>query len=259
MDGPEGPPTIPLPERLDRRLRFGPFPSARDGLKFVLYAAVGGALAPIASPLLWLPIVVAGFGLAVVKPDGEAIDERALALVLWQLRRRSGGPPVTSPPDGPGLRRGLLARAEGGYYAVIRVGGVPLAYLPPIELERRFERYRELLRSCDGSLAWTARAVPLAAGPVRPDLPTTEGEEATSAAGYRELVEKLCQRRFSRRVEVVLAALSTDPDHILRLEGRVARFAEGLTALGLSPIRLADRPLWEAGRRLGLGLRAERP
>jgi hypothetical protein len=248
-----GPPTVVLPERLDRRLRFGPFPSARDGLKFVVYAAAGGVLAPFASPFLWLPIVAVGFAVAVAKPDGEAVDERALAFVLWRLRRRRDGVPMTARPDAPALRRGLLRRPGGGYYAVLRVGGSPLAYLPPAELERRFLLYRDLLRGLEGSLAWTARTVPLDGARVRPRPPAPGPRDAGAGSGYLELVEKLCARRNARRVEVVVGALGGDAEGLADLERRVARITEGLSGLGLRPLRLADRTLQRAGLELGLG------
>lgn len=255
MDGTDPALSIALPERFDRRLRFGPFPSARDGLKFVLYAAAGGVLAPFASPLLWLPIVALGFVLSVAKPDGEAVDERALAFVLWRLRRRRSGAPVTEPPDGPGPRRGLLRRPGTGHYAVLRVGGAPLAYLPPSDLEHRFELYRELLRGIDGSFAWTARTDAIPPGPVSPAAPLAAGADATAGAGYSELVQKLLSQRRARRVEVLLASTEGRASGVADLERRVARLAEGLTAMGLRPIRLVGRPLRQAGR--GLGLRSE--
>jgi len=252
MDAPEGPPTVLLPERFDRRLRFGPFPSARDALKFVVYAAVGGVLAPFVSPLLWLPIVAAGFGLSVAKPDGEALDERALAFVLWRLRRRAPGLRMTRRPDSPALRRGLLPRPAGGYFAVLRTAGAPLAYLPPEELERRFHLYRELLRGVDGSLAWTAVTQPLDGRPVCPAADAAAPAERGAASGYAELVTQLCAKRRVRRVDLVLATPIGTADGIAELDRRAARFVEGLSGLGLRCERLAERRLLRAGIELAL-------
>lgn len=85
-DLPDGPPVVSLPERLDRRLRLGPFASARDALKFVTYSAVGAVIVPFTSPYLWLVVVAGGFAVCVVRSDGQALDERALSFVLWKIR-----------------------------------------------------------------------------------------------------------------------------------------------------------------------------
>lgn len=250
-ESPVGPPRVALPERLDRRLRLGPFPSARDALKFVLYAAVGGLLAPFTSPYLWLPILGLGFVLSVHRPDGEAVDERALAYLLWRLRRGAVGGALTGSVSSPLLRRGLLRFGEGPYFAVIRAGGAPLAYLPPTELARRFEIYRSLLRALDGSFGWVAGTVPLRSASVLPDAPPGGGADPTGRAGYRELVELLCRRRFLRRVDFLLATAEGDADGIGRLEGRAGVVLEHLSALGVHAVRLKDRALLDAGRRLG--------
>ncbi len=256
---PEGPPSVALPERLDRRLRLGPFPSARDALKFVLYAAMGAFFALFTSPYIWLPIVGVGFLLSVWRPEGDALDERALAIVLWYLRRRWKRGSVNEPVTAPMLRRGLLKLSEGTIYAVIRAGGAPLAYLPPIELQRRFESYRDLLRALDGSFFWSARTAPIRPDPVLPKaLPDGETDLA-GRAGYRELVDLLCRRRSLRRVDVVLRAAETGPDGIAALERRAGLILDRLSALGIRASRLRERALLDAGRRLDWNVGSGRP
>ncbi len=244
-----GPPVIGLPERLDRRMRLGPFPSSRDALKFVTYAALGGFLAPFTNPWVWLPVVGAGFAVSVWRPDGQAVDERAWKFLTWKVRSVSRR--LASKAGLPLVRQGLLQLPSRRYVAVIRTGGTPVAYLPPEELARRFEIYRELLRSIDSSFAWLSAAVPLRAQAVRPG--TWEGGDAVGRAssGYSELVALLCRRRLLRRVYLVLASSDPSAEGIGRLEGRVASLIEQLGTLGLRPLRLRDRALSEAARQFG--------
>jgi len=245
----EGPPVIGLPERIDRRMRLGPFPSSRDALKFVGYAATGALLSPIASPWMWLPVVGGGFVVSVWRPDGVALDERAVRFLAWWVR--SVGPGARRMNPRPLLRQGLLELASHRFVAVVRTGGTPVAYLPPEELARRFERFRDLLRSTDDSLAFLATAVPIRAQAVLPPTPPRIGPEASAASGYSELVSVLCRRRLLRRVYWVLGSSDASPDGIGRLEGRIATLLEGLSTFGLHPRRLRDRALIEAAHRFG--------
>ncbi|HEY1199215.1 MAG TPA: hypothetical protein VGG32_10930 [Thermoplasmata archaeon] len=252
MAEPEGgPPVIGLPERLDRRMRLGPFPSSRDALKFVTYAATGALLSPFASPWVWLPVVLVGFAVSVWRPDGRAVDERALAFVSWKLRSTGPRRVVKNPSSRPLVRQGFLQLASHRYVAVVRTGGTPMAYLPPDEVARRFELYRELLRSTDASFSFLATTAPIRSQTVRPGSPPGTGREALALSGYSELVSLLCRRRLLRRVYFVLGTLEADADAIGRLEGRVANLVERLATLGLRPTRLRDRALAEAAHRFG--------
>jgi len=247
-------PIIGLPERIDRRMRLGPFPSSRDALKFVGYAATGALLSPIISPWLWLPLVGGGFVVSVWRPDGLALDERAVRFLAWRtrasgLRRRTMNPR-------PLVRQGWLELPSHRFIAVVRTGGTPVAYLPPDELAQRFERYRELLRSTQDSLAFLATVAPIRAQAVLPASDLGRGRDGRAASGYAELVSVLCRRRLLRQVYWVLGPSDTSPEAIGRLEGRVSAFIEGLGTLGLRPRRLRDRSLAEAARRFGWDLEA---
>jgi len=246
-----GPPIIGLPERLDRRMRLGPFPSSRDALKFVTYAATGALLASLASSWIWVPVVVVGFAVSVWRPDGRAIDERVFAFVLWKLRSWRAGGPVKNSASRPLVRQGLLQLALHRYVAVVRTGGAPMAYLPPDELARRFELYRELIRSTDGSFSFLSTVVPIRSQAVRPPAFSGVGPEAQARSGYSELALVLCRRRLLRRVYFVLGTSGGDTDAVARLEGRVASLVERLGSLGLRPTRLRDRALAEASHRFG--------
>jgi len=246
-----GPPVIGLPERLDRRMRLGPFPSARDALKFVTYAAAGATLAPFTTPWVWLPVVAVGFVVSVWRPEGQAVDARAFALLAWKLRSVDPRKEMTRDGLRPLVRQGLLQLASHRYVAVIRTGGTPIAYLPPDELARRFELYRELLRSTGASVAMLATTVPIHSQAVRPGNALGSGPDGSALSGYSELVNLLLRRRLLRRVYIVLGTTETGPDAIGRLEGRVAGLMQRLGTLGLRPIRLRDGGLAEAARRFG--------
>jgi hypothetical protein len=251
MDGPDGgAPTVSLPERIDRAVRFGPFPSARAALQFVAYAAVGATLAPFLSPWAWVPALAVGFVVSVWRPGGEPVDALAARWVLFRVHRVRGGP-VTRPDVGTrGLER--VARvAGGGRLAVVRTGGVPLAYRPPADLALLFDRFRDLLRGCEGPLYLRATVVPMRHGPVLPRPGAGVGPEAIALAGYRELVEALCRRRRLRRVDIVLRANSVSGAGEDRLTERSEALQADLTALGVRATCLRGCALREAVRGLG--------
>ena len=250
-DSEAGPPVIGLPERLDRKMRLGPFPSSRDALKFVTYAAAGALLAPFASPWVWLPVVCLGFAVSIWRPDGQAVDERALAFTLWKIRAWDRRNSMKNESSRTIVRQALLQLSPHRYVAILRTGGTPVAYLPPDELSRRFELFRELLRSSEGSISFLATTVPIRSLSVRPPTPPEDEREVPALSGYSELVALLCRRRLLRRVYIVLGASAGSTEEIGRLEGRVASMLERLTGLGLRPIRLKDRGLTEAARRFG--------
>jgi len=250
-DHEDGVPVIGLPERLDRRMRLGPFPSSRDALKFVAYAAAGAFLVPITSPWFLLLTIAVGFGVSVWRPEGQALDERVLRLVSWKLRSVVAGFAVSDTAPRPLIRQGLLEVAPHRYVAIVRTSGTPIAYLPPGELTRRFELYRELLRSTDPGFALLVTTAPIRVQPVRPEPSHRGGPDAPALSGYCELVSLLCRRRLLRRVYVVIGATDGGTEAVGRLEGRVAQLMERLCALGLRPTRLRDRGLAEAARRIG--------
>ncbi len=249
-DAPTGWPTVPLPERVDRPLRLGPFPSARDALKFLCYAGVGVALVPLVDLPFGLAVAAAGFLVAVHHPEGRPWDERALDVLRWKWRATSGGRMRTSKPRPPLIHSGLVRLGEGDWVAVVRTGGVPLAFLPPSELARRFESYRDLLRASDGRLLFLATLSSIRAAPFLPPEPGGDGPDRAARAGYSELVELLCRRRHGRRIYLVVGGRESGMEGVARLEGQVALLLEHLTALGLAPVRLKDRALLEAARRL---------
>ena len=248
--GPDGVPVISLPERIDRRLRLGPFPSAQDAVKFLCYAAVGTAVAQFASLPVGLAVAGAGFLAAVWRPEGRAWDERALAFLRWK-GRAAGGILVSDRSDRREARGGVLKLSPSDPVAVVRTGGAPIAYLPPTDLARRFELFRDLLRATDGRIGFLATLGSIRTAPLLPSPPVCRGTDGEACAGYSELVELLCRRRFRRRVYLVVGGVSAGPDALARLETEVSSLEDRLTALGLRPERLRDRGLVEAARQIG--------
>lgn len=247
----DGPPVVPLPERLDRRLRLGPFSSAREALRFVTYATVGAVVAPFTSPYVWLVFVAGGFVACVVRADGLSLDERATSFFLWEVRSHFGGSNMRASPARGALRQGLIGVEPGRYVAILRTGGTPVTYLPPVELARRFELFRDLLRSTDGAFGFLASSVPMAAGPVLPPTDPDPTADAPARAGYAELVDLLCRRRQMRRVYLLLATERTGPEGLANLELRVAALSAALERLGVNATRLRDARLRDAAQRWG--------
>jgi len=242
---------VELPERLDRKLRLGPFSSGRDALKFVTYAAVGALLVPFLGPAAWIPFVLAGLVVSLWRPEGQAIDDRIARFLRWRLRRLRRESPMNVPgPRSPGRRS--IVRLSSSFAAVVRAGGLPLAYLPPAELARRFELYRDVLRALDGTFVFLSTRAPIHATPFLPAEPAPAGAERAARTGYRELVEVIVRRRHLRHVYLGLTSSDLGPEGILRLETQVAALIERLAGLGLRPVRLRGRALEDSVRRLGM-------
>lgn len=249
--GADGVPVVELPERVDRRLRLGPFPTAQDALKFLCYAAAGAVVGQFASVPAGLALAGAGFLAAVWRPEGRAWDARAFTFLRWKWRAVAGGSRVTPSSPGAAALSRLVRLAPSDYVAIVRTGGVPVTYLPPPDLARRFELYRDLLRSTDGRLGFLVTLASIRSAPFVPPPAGPRSADAEARAGYAELVDLLCRRRFRRRVYLALGTTSAEPEAIARLETQVAAVEERLTALGLRPVRLTDRGLADAARQIG--------
>jgi hypothetical protein len=248
MEGPDaGVPVVVLPERVDRRVRLGPFPSARDALKFASYAAAGAILAPFLSPFAWVPVLGLGFVVSVWRPDGDAVDERTARILLFHLRPRNGDPLTRRGPS-PEVPGSVVPLLGGFRVAVVRSPGTPLAYRPPSELSSLFERFRDLLRATEGPIFLRATTVPIRAAPVLPRATGGGSAETAARVGYGELVAALCRRRSVRRVDVALCAAEAGPEGDRRLTERVQALVEQLAGLGLAAAPLTDRRLLDAVR-----------
>lgn len=252
------PERVPLPERIDRRMRFGPFPTVRDALRCVAYAAVGALVIPWAGTWAWLPVVGVSFLVTAWHPDGTAVDERIAANVRWALRTHREVRVVS----GPSARAGVgdtVRLVSGIRVAVLRCAGSPVAFLPPEELLRRFREYRDLLRGSEGGIVLAAVGTPIDA---RPWLPSSlEGDRPDTAArgAYSEMVQLLCTRRRRRRVYVLVWESTVRSMGVSQLSDRIQALRRGLSSLGAEPTLLRDRALTAALRHFGWAeARAER-
>lgn len=238
---------VPLPQPTGRRLRLGPFPSTREALKFVTYAAVGGVVAGLVNPLAWLPFVGAGFVLATYQPEGRSLDGRAADYVRWRWRCHGGGS-----SDYRATVRGPFARtSDGRMLAVLSAGGAPVAFLPAENARRRFDRYRQLLRSLSDRVYLRVGVEPLLEGPFRGRGGASGDPDAGARAGYAELVRAVCRRRFVRRVDVILFAPSGGLSDRSRLESEVVAVRQSLEEMGVTSRRLRGGELARAVHRAG--------
>jgi hypothetical protein len=257
-EGDVGAPVVRLPERIDRAVRMGPFPSARYALKFLCYAAVGSVLAPELGAGVWLGCLAFGFLVSTWRPEGAALDERAVRWFGFVARARRDQGPMSAPGSIP-APRDTIRRLDGREVAILRAEGTPLAYRPPEDLERLFERFRDLLRSSSGSLYFRVGSYPLAAGSVLPPDPAGSPSEAGAARGYREFVEVLCRRRRRRRVDIAVEDGTGGPGASASLADQCRTMGEGLLALGVNASRLRGRALADAGAEFGCSARAGPP
>jgi hypothetical protein len=248
----DGPPVVALPRRFDRRLRLGPFPSARDALKFLTYAAAGALLAPFVSAWLWVPLVGIGFLVAVWQPEGAPWDELLWRALVWRWRRRPGAGTVTPSVPPPVAADAFVRLDPGRHVAILRAEGIPLAYRPPADLEQLFAQYRAILRSLSGPVALRCTLAPLSVDPLLPPsrvpAPTVDQE---ARSGYVELVTLLCRRRSVRRVDLAVFGLAGGLENTQGLEGAVRALAGALGPLGIRTRRLRGLALAEAARAFG--------
>jgi len=244
--------TVGLPESLGRRMRLGPFPSARHALKFAAYAAVGGTVAAYAGAVWTVPFLGVGFLLSVYRAEGRGIDEHLGDRVAFHWRARSAGGASArrrSPSGRPGP---YLHDVPGHLVAVVAAPGLPIAFLPPTEARDLFERYRDLLRSLDRGLLVQMGVEPISDRPLlpRPGSAGPAGPVEAARRGYAELVGLLCRQRYRRRVLLAMWE-PAGPDAPVRLDRTAERLVEELQRMGIAAERLRDAPLRAAAGRLG--------
>ena len=242
-------PDVALPVAIGRRMRLGPFPSARDALRFLAYATAGAVVIPFFGAIAWLPFLGAGFLLTVVPIDGTPLDlELARRVSHWHRSTI----PIESPMTPIRRSRGAVVEVgTGAEVAVLRCRGKPIAFLPPEQLRQRFDAFRELLRSTDGGIVLATAGVPVDPTPFRPTIPHGEDGETRAARAYSEMVGLLCRRRSQRRIYVLQWDATALTGGTSRLEHRLGELAARLGHLGVEPERLAGRELTGALHRFG--------
>ncbi|MCI4367564.1 MAG: hypothetical protein L3K08_07420 [Thermoplasmata archaeon] len=243
--------SIPLPAPVTRRMRLGPFPSARDALKFLAYAALGAFLAGFLGPIAWVPFLGGGFLLSTYKENGEGFDERFVQYLHWRWRSRAGR---SYPGIGGRVKaRGGQARIAGDrWVGIVAARGTPVVFLPPDEARRLFERYVDLLRALDPGAVLRAFVEPLSPRRFLPRPPAAGHDAAPKArSGYSEMVRLLCRRRNRRIVHVLLwSGIGADAGPT-RLEERLDSVQRGLDAMGIEARRVRGPELVSALRDLG--------
>lgn len=226
---------IPVHQLVHRRLRLGPFSSGRDLVMFLFVATVGAVVASLTSAAVWLPFLAIGATVAFVRVEGRSLDDFVLGYCRYHLRSSTGAGRSARAPS-PGPRTGTPGR---GSTTTIRTGGIPIAYLPPQELQHLFEEWRSALNSVDYPLGCRMRGERFSAVPFLPEVRGLHGPERIASESYRELVRALLRHRFRRVVDL---STWTDPserpaasvESSARLDGLMA----GLERLGV-PIRNA--------------------
>lgn len=252
---PDGPPLVPIPGRLERTLRLGPFPSARAALKFLAYAGAGAAVAAAG----WAPIGAAVLGtgalFSLYRPGGEPLDAQLAVRCAFLVRRGGGAPSMTGRPTRRASARRFVTLADGRLASIVRAAGTPLAFLPPAELARRFDLYRELLNATEGDL-WvlgTCSAIHL---PSLLPSPGGRGPDGPARDGYRELVGLLVRRRNLRRIYLAVVSTGGRAEAAVRLEAVTDGVLSRLAGLDVHAERLEGHVLGTVAHRLGLGVPA---
>ncbi len=230
---------IPVYQLTHRRLHLGPFGSGRDLGKFLGLATVGAIVAAVTSVVLWLPFLGVGAMVAFVRVEGRTLDDYALGYCRFRWRA-SAGPGGTPNGTSSGVGRppllGGVARAE------VLAGGIPIAYLPPGDLQRLFEEWRSVLATMDrpfGCRMRGERFSPLPFLPAARSLPLAEGAALQS---YRDLVRALLRDRYRRVVELTIGNDPSDRRPAPReLTAYLEELASALERLGI-PARTRSAP-----------------
>ena len=191
------PSSIPMHRLAHRRLRLGPFGSGRDLVKFLCIATVGATVAAVSSPLLWLPFLAVGGMIAFIRVEGQTLDDFALGYCRFQWRSS-----VESHRDASGETFPWPPASSPETPRSIRAGGIPIAYLPPQDLQHLFEGWRSALASLSQPVSCRMTGEhfsPLPFLPYPSKLPSVERGVRDS---YRELVRYLLRQRYRRVVEL---------------------------------------------------------
>jgi hypothetical protein len=240
------PVVVGLPRRLDRRMRLGPFPSARDAMKFAAYAAAGTFALPFGGAIAWLPFLGGAFFLSVYRPDGKGLDDRAGDYLRWRWRRRR----ASSAPPGARARSASddVARLPGPYLAaIVEARGIPTRFLPPADARELFDRYRTMLRSVVGGIYLDVGVATLPLTAFRlPPLEVNGPAERVAREGYEEMVRLLLRRRQRRRVFLTVFVPLRGAECVRRLDAEVGALVGHLAALGVDPERLRGSGLRSA-------------
>ncbi|MCI4347447.1 MAG: hypothetical protein L3J97_02365 [Thermoplasmata archaeon] len=197
---------IPVYELASRRLHLGPFGSGRDLVKFLGVATVGAAVAALSSAVMWLPFLGIGVLVTFVRVEGRTLDDYAVGYLRFRWRSSSTREgPLRGWPLFPSPSARSRERTPS-----LRAGGIPIAYLPPADLQRLFEEWRSTLAAVSRPLSVRMRGEPFSPLPFLPTSTSPRDGERQALAAYRQLVRLLLRHRYRRIVELTVGEESTD-------------------------------------------------
>jgi hypothetical protein len=225
---------VPILRLIPRKLRFGPFGSGRDLVKFLCTATVGAAVAAVTSAAVWPIFLGVGILIALPRVEGQTLDDFAVGYCRFRWRSAVGSQSLPKSP-GPAPSR---SKTPGKATASLCSGGIPIAYLPPQEMQRLFEGYRAALGSVDGPVAFRAGGERFSPLPFLPATQSLAAREQAVLDSYRDLVRTLLRNRFRRRVDLTLW---NDPaggsSNEIALKAQLDELWEALGRLGISTRR----------------------
>jgi hypothetical protein len=192
---------IPVQQLALRRLRLGPFGSGRDLVRFLGIATIGAIVAAVSFAVVWLPFLAIGATVAFVRVEGQTLDEFAIGYCRFRwrsavgTRQAAGASPLTPRPP---------RTSSEGPPRSIQAGGIPIAYLPPSELQRLFEEWRTTLATFDRPIGCRMRGERFSPLPFLPRSSPRGGAEAAVLESYREMVRLLLRHRHRRVVDLTV-------------------------------------------------------
>lgn len=203
--------TIPLPERLGRRMSIGPFEDPRDFLRFLLVLSAGVAPALLLGAWAWTPFLLAALLLTLVRSEEESLWTHVGHRVGFFLRRRA------STSDLRGSRRHEVAgpRPSSRSSSPAGAAGWTLWEHDPSRItgrssEELLQEALDLLRPLGNLPGEVCLARVPAPSDVRPFLPSRSSASSVESRlqeGYRRLLRDATEGRFQAKLVLAL------PDH----------------------------------------------
>lgn len=191
---------IPVHRLAIRGLHLGPFGSGQDLVKFLGVAVFGAVVAAVSSAVLWVPFLALGAIIAFVRVEGRTLDDYALGYFRFRWRtKHASGRPVPSSTVSPPARGGTRQRRPS-----IRAEGVPIAYLPPADLQHLYDEWRAALRALDRPLGYRMRGERFSPLPFIPTISGLDAGESAALASYRDLVRAVLRHRYRRVVDLTV-------------------------------------------------------
>lgn len=221
---------IPIPRLTSRRLHLGPFDSGRDLVKFVCMATLGAAVAAATSVVVWLPFLGLAAVVAFVRVGERRVDDYAIGYCRYRWRKSA----QSSLRISGSASAGTAPREPVDTSPHVQVGGIPLAHLPPAELERIFAEWRSTLTALDRPISYRMRGERFSPLPFLPPALRVAEPERAALAAYRQLVRALLRNRFHRVVDIRMGEdPSPEGSRCIGAEVQLEDFTAQLARLGV--------------------------